>query len=91
MLISITFISHCNTRAVLKMKSMSFLIFIFAIFERLYCRSANDFLKDVFSLDEPLHEEKCSTIECQTAGKCHKFNDQNIKDIRVDCFSMSKV
>lgn len=37
-------------------------------FGKLNCRSANDFLKDVFSLDEEPQIEKCSTMECQTAG-----------------------
>lgn len=52
------------------MELISFSIFIFFIIQELHCRSANDFLKDVFSLENELEEEKCSTMECQTAGKC---------------------
>lgn len=49
-----------------------FALILFSI-GKLQCRSANDFLKDVFSLDEDLDEGKCSTMECQTAGKLNKF------------------
>jgi len=49
------------------MKSVVFLIFL--IIEKLQCRSANDFLKDVFSMEDDPKEQKCSTMQCQTAGK----------------------
>jgi len=50
-----------------KMKLIVFLIVL--IVERLQCRSANDFLKDVFSIEDDPKEQKCSTMQCQTAGK----------------------
>lgn len=51
------------------MKLIVFSIIIFCVTDRLYSRSANDFLKDVFALEDDLQEEKCSTMECQTAGE----------------------
>lgn len=52
------------------MKLIVFSITIFFVTDRLYSRSANDFLKDIFALEDELQEEKCSTMECQTSGKC---------------------
>lgn len=49
------------------MKLIVFLVFL--IIERLQCRSANEFLKNVFSMEDDPKEEKCSTMQCQTAGK----------------------
>lgn len=56
------------------MKSI-FLVLICFVIKRSHCRSANDFLKDVFSMeDESLKkEEPCSTMECQTAGNLYKL------------------
>lgn len=52
------------------MKLIFVLILIFFTIEKLYCRSANEFLKDVFSLEDEIEDEvKCTTMECQTAGK----------------------
>jgi len=48
-------------------------LFFFLIIGRLQCRSANDFLKDVFSIEEDPKEQKCSTMQCRTAGKFTKI------------------
>ncbi|XP_026812651.1 neprilysin-11-like isoform X1 [Rhopalosiphum maidis] len=58
------------------MKLIVFLIIL--IIEKLHCRSANDFLKDVFSIKDDLKEQKCSTMQCQTAEYLLKSMNRSV-------------
>lgn len=58
------------------MKLIVFLIIL--IIERLHCRSANDFLKEVFSIEDDLKEQKCSTMQCQTAEYLLKSMNRSV-------------
>ncbi|KAL4119749.1 hypothetical protein QTP88_012533 [Uroleucon formosanum] len=58
------------------MKLIVFLVFL--IIERLQCRSANEFLKNVFSMEDDPKEEKCSTMQCQTAEYLLKSMNRSV-------------
>ncbi|XP_025409437.1 neprilysin-1-like [Sipha flava] len=60
------------------MKPIIFSILIFLVFRRLHCRSANDFLREVFSPGYRIEEKKCTTMECQTAEYLLKSMNRSV-------------